>query len=190
MATDRRDEPAAILVTPEVRLVPFDPAHAADDAFEELLSSYQDRDTVRMVDGPGAEIYDLAKLKAMFDYMSKHGELYLIERRTPDRGWIPIGDAGLQTDAAPVVLAPRHRGQGIGRAVVSALIDRARTLGWASVEVSDIYDYNVASRRTNESLGFVAVGATELGHRYRLVLTRLRHGASHPPDTSRLQDRD
>lgn len=124
-----------------------------------------------MVDGPDAEVYDLDKLKVMYRYMSEHGELYLIERLTQDRGWIPIGDAGLQPQMTPIVLSPGHRGQGIGRAVVKALIDRARELGWQSVEVSEIYDYNVASQRTYESLGFMVVGDTEHGQRYSLALS-------------------
>ena len=71
----------------------------------------------------------------------------------------------------PIVLSPGHRGQGIGRAVVKALIDRARELGWQPVEVSEIYDYNVASQRTYESLGFMVVGDAEHGQRYSLALS-------------------
>lgn len=149
----------------------FDPQQTPGDQLRTLLPCYQDRETVRMVDGPNAEPYDLDKLRAMFQYMSEHGELYVIERLIPDRGWIPIGDAGLQVQATPIVLSPDHRGQGIGRAVIEALIERARVLGWQSVEVSEIYDYNVASRRMYESLGFAVVEGTELGHRYRLALS-------------------
>ena len=165
------NEPEAIQVSPVIRLRPFDPQDIPDDQFQMLLPCYQDRETVRMVDGPNAEPYDLDKLTAMFRYMSTHGELYLIELLTADGGWVAIGDAGLQPSATPVVLSPEFRGRGIGRAVIKALIERARVLGWQSVEVSEIYDYNVASRRTYESLGFVIVGDTELGHRYRLALS-------------------
>jgi GNAT superfamily N-acetyltransferase len=138
---------------------------------EPLLVWYQDRETARLVDGPDAEPYDLDRLQAMLRYMSQHGELYLIERLTQDRGWIPIGDACLQPRAMPIVLAPDHRGQGIGYAVGKALIERARELGWQLVEVSDIYDYNVTSRRMYESLGFRVVGDTKHGHRYTLPLS-------------------
>lgn len=171
MANDGHSEPALIQVTPEVRLQPVDQQQTPGDRLQTFLPCYQDRETLRMVDGPGAEPYDLDKLKAMFQYMSEHGELYLIERLIAGRGWILIGDACLQSAAAPVVLSPEHRGHGIGRAVIGALIERARALGWQSVEVSEIYDYNVPSRRMFESLGFVVVGATELGHRYRLALS-------------------
>ncbi|GAB3913687.1 hypothetical protein GCM10011575_19660 [Microlunatus endophyticus] len=160
-----------IQVTAELRLRQFDPWQADDQLLRDLLVSYQDPDSLRMVDGPRARPYKLRGLKDMFRYMSDHGELYLIERLNADGTWKPIGDAALQPGAIPVVIAPGHRNQGIGRAVVAALIGRARQLGWRSVNVSDIYDYNTASRRLYTSWGFVGVGATELGHRYRLDLS-------------------
>lgn len=160
-----------IPATSEVRLRLFDPQNAPADVFDALLPCYQDRETVRLVDGPDAEIYDLDKLKAMYRYMSEHGDLYLIERLITDRGWVPIGDAGLQAHATPIVLSGEHRGQGVGRAVLQALIGRARELGWTSLKVSEIYRYNVASQRLYESMGFVAVGETDLGRRYSLRLT-------------------
>ncbi|SDT21488.1 GNAT family N-acetyltransferase [Microlunatus soli] len=164
------DATSVIPVTPEVRLRPVGPSDLHDDLLHELLVWYRDRDTVRMVDGPGAELYDLGRLKAMVRYLSEHGELYLIERLTADQRWAPIGDAGLQTRAMPIVLAPAHRGGGIGRAVIGALIERARALGWPSVEVSEIFHDNLASRRAYESAGFMIVGETEHGHSYRLPL--------------------
>jgi len=171
MAAEVPTELSSLGVSWEVRLRPFDPQHAPADLLEALLPWYQDQETVRLIDGPDAEIYDMAKIKAMYQYMSDHGELYLVERLSSERDWIPIGDAGLQRQAVPIVLAPDHRGQGIGSAVIKVLIIRARELGWQSLEVSDIYDYNVVSRRMYESLGFVRVADTELGHRYRLTLS-------------------
>jgi RimJ/RimL family protein N-acetyltransferase len=170
MVSEESDVRFQITVTPEVRLRPFDPQRASDSLLEALLLWYQDRETVRLVDGPDAVHYDLDRLKAMLRYLSEHGELYLIERLTQDQRWIPIGDACLQPRAMPIVLSPDQRGQGIGSAVGKALIERARELGWQSVEVSDIYDYNAISRRMYESLGFRVVGDTEHGHRYSLPL--------------------
>lgn len=170
MGIEGYELPDLIQVTADVRLRPFDLQHAAGDQLQALLPCYQDRETVRMVDGPNAQPYDMEKLRSMFQYMREHGELYLIERLTRDRGWIPIGDAALQSHATPIVLSPKYRRQGIGRAVIKALIDRARELGWSSVEVSEIYDYNLVSRRTYESLGFVPIEDTQLGHRYQLAL--------------------
>lgn len=163
--------PSPIGVSADIRLRQFDPWQADDHHLKELLVCYRDIETVRMVDGPAAKPYKLGKLKAMYQYMSDHGELYLIERLSVDGNWRTIGDAALQPDAIPIVIAPQHRNQGIGRAVAKALIKRARELGWRSVHVSDIYDYNVPSRRLYESLGFVVVGKTKHGHRYKLTLS-------------------
>lgn len=85
--------------------------------------------------------------------------------------WRPVGDVTLQTWAVPIVLAPAARGRGIGRAVITAMIERARVLGRRTVEVSNVYDGNVASRRLFTSLGFVAGERTELGRRYTLSIT-------------------
>lgn len=171
MATDEADGSDPIRVTTEIRLRRVGPEQIRSEDLQALLPCYKDRETVRMVDGPNAEPYDLPRLQAMVRYMAEHGEFFMIERLTSDHAWMSIGDAGLQARAVPIVLAPAHRRQGIGRAVLRTLIDRAREQGWRTVEVSEIYDYNVASRRTYASLGFVAVEQTDLGHRYRLNLT-------------------
>lgn len=162
--------PSPIQVSEDLRLRLFDPWQAGDQLLRELLACYRDRETARMVDGPRAKPYKFSRLKAMYRYMSDHGELYLIEKRTAEGVWTPIGDAALQPGAIPIVIAPDHRNQGVGRAVGEALIGRARQLGWHTVNVSGIYDYNIASRRLYESLGFVVVGDIEHGHRYRLDL--------------------
>lgn len=175
MPADSDQAPDVLPVTQDVRLRRFDPTLADDGLLSRLLVWYQDPETVRLVDGPEADVYDPDKLLLMFRYMNDHGELYLIERCCNERRchdhWLPIGDVGLQAEAIPIVLSAEHRRQGIGRAVIKTLIGRARELGWRSVQVSDIYSYNVASRRLFESLGFVVVGDTENGHRYRLALS-------------------
>lgn len=160
-----------IQVSEQLRLRQFDPWQADDQLLRELLAWYQDLDTARMVDGPRAKPYKFNRLKAMYRYMSDHGELYLIEKLTTQGNWTPIGDAALQPGAIPIVIAPDDRNRGVGRAVAKALISRARDLGWRSVHVSGIYDYNAVSRRLYESLGFVVVGEIEYGHRYRLDLS-------------------
>ena len=58
----------------------------------------------------------------------------------------------------------------MGRAAVSALIERARALGWERVRVSDVYDFNAGSQRLFTSLGFQTEAKTEKGHSYILPL--------------------
>ena len=62
------------------------------------------------------------------------------------------------------------RGKGVGTAAVSALVDRARALGWKQVRVGDIYDFNAGSRRLFASLGFREEAKTAKGRSYILTL--------------------
>ena len=56
-----------------------------------------------------------------------------------------------------VYIHPEARGQGLGRALMAALIDRARAAG-LHVMVAGIDASNTATRRLHESLGFVQTG--------------------------------
>ena len=66
--------------------------------------------------------------------------------------------------------AKEYRGREIGKDVVLALKGRAKALGFDSMNVREIYDYNEGSKRLFESMGFVVSGKTEKGHAYRLNL--------------------
>ncbi|WP_161605968.1 GNAT family N-acetyltransferase [Microlunatus speluncae] len=162
--------PDVLPVNASVRLRRFDPDHADSALLAELLQWYRDLDTVRLLEGPGAEAYDSERLLRMFRHLRDHGELYLIERQDDRAGWQPIGDVTLQPTAIPIMLCRAARNQGIGRAVITTMITRARDLGWPAVRVSDIYRDNEPSRRLFESLGFVPGEETELGRRYTLRL--------------------
>ncbi len=79
------------------------------------------------------------------------------------RGW--IGGMGV---------LPRLRGQGIGRRLMQALMQHARQLGLASVQL-EVITQNERAFRLYDSLGFVAV---------RRLLVLIRSGADLPPDTA------
>ena len=86
-------------------------------------------------------------------------------------GWRPVGDVCLSPDDFAIVIGEKaYRARGIGRAAVSALIERARSLGWKQVRAGDIYDFNAGSRRLFASLGFREEAKTEKGHSYILPL--------------------
>ena len=71
----------------------------------------------------------------------------------------------------PIVIGdPAYRGKGIGRKVISALIEHGKSLGYDHLAVGEIYDWNVGSRRCFESVGFVAYEKSEKGSSYRLSL--------------------
>ena len=157
------EQPEYIPVSDTVRLRRF------DGKYDFALAWYQDIETVRLVDGV-EEPYSPETLRRMYTYLDSHGELYFIEAQ--ENGlWRPIGDVAFWREDMPIVIGDRaYRGKGVGRAVVSALAERGRALGYDTLYVKEIYDFNTASRRCFESAGFRACEKTEKGSRYRLGL--------------------
>lgn len=141
-----------------------------DGQFAPALAWYQDPDTLMLVDGK-TDPYNLERLEGMYTYLNAHGELYWIERRATDGNWRKIGDVTFSREDMPIVLGePSLRGQGIGRRVIARLIRRGRALGYDSLQIEEIYNFNEGSRRCFTSQGFRAYEATPRGHRYRLEL--------------------
>ena len=137
--------------------------------FDFALEWYQDEDMVYMVDGVRSA-YDMDRLARMYVYLNKAGELYFIEI-LENESYKPIGDVTFWQDDMPIVIGdPNFRGKGIGRKVISALVQRGRSLGFDYVSVGEIYDWNEPSRRCCESVGFRAYEKTEKGAKYRLTL--------------------
>lgn len=140
-----------------------------DGVYDFALEWYQDEDMVYMVDG-ARSAYDMDRLTRMYEYLNKAGELYFIEILENER-FKPIGDVTFWQDDMPIVIGDAHyRGKGIGRKVISALVQRGRSLGFDYVSVGEIYDWNEPSRRCCESVGFRAYEKTEKGSKYRLPL--------------------
>lgn len=123
-----------------------------------------------MIDGSRAP-YTLQRIKKMYDYLTQRGEVYFIEVLT-NAGWQPIGDVSFWQEDMPIVIGnSAYRGQGIGRTVVQALVERGRELGYKRLYVQEIYDDNEASKKMFELVGFYPLEKTENGHRYALDLT-------------------
>lgn len=71
----------------------------------------------------------------------------------------------------PIVIGEaQFRGKGIGRRVVSALVERGRALGYEKMYVAEIYSYNEGSKRCFEHAGFHVVEHTKTGARYAIEL--------------------
>jgi L-amino acid N-acyltransferase YncA len=71
-----------------------------------------------------------------------------------------------QTVEDSVYLAASHQGRGVGRTLLTHLIDHARAAGH-HVMLADIESGNVASIRLHESLGFVEAGhLREIGRKF------------------------
>ena len=140
-----------------------------DGAFSLALPWYQDGETVWLVDGDRRP-YTLERLRRMYEFLDARGELYWIELRE-NGTFRPAGDVTFWQEDMPIVLGdPGVRGRGIGRQVVEALCRRGAALGYRELFVSEIYDWNSASRRCFEGAGFQAYEKTERGWRFRKVL--------------------
>lgn len=163
MAIEGIEQPAVLQVDDRVRLRKYDGSH--DFAFD----WYQDEETVFLVDGVRAP-YSREKLKCMYEYLDHHGELYFIE--VMENGiYKPVGDVTLWKNDIPIVIGDKdYRGRGIGRKVIRRLIDRGRQPGYDCLYVSEIYRFNMASRKCFESLGFKTCGKTDRGDRFLLEL--------------------
>lgn len=157
------DQPAILPVDDGLRLRKYDGVH------DFALAWYQDEELVWLVDGV-RRAYDAATLQRMYTYLNNHGELYWIE--VEENGvWRLIGDVTFRQEDMPIVIGEAAwRGKGLGRRVIAALVRRGRTLGYESLRVEEIYDWNEGSRCCFESVGFRACGKTEKGSTYVLEL--------------------
>ena len=163
MAIQGIEQPDLIQIDDTLRLRKYDGTH------DFALAWYQDEETVWLVDG-NRNPYTPERLAGMYHYLNEAGELYFIE--IMENGtYKPIGDVTFWQEDMPIVIGdPNYRGNGIGRRVILALIQRGRMLGYNRLEVGEIYDWNKASRRCFESLGFTPYEKTEKGHSYRMSL--------------------
>ena len=163
MAIQRIEQPDIIQIDDTLRLRKYDGTH------DFALAWYQDEETVWLVDG-NRNPYTPERLAGMYHYLNEAGELYFIE--IMENGtYKPIGDVTFWQEDMPIVIGdPNYRGNGIGRRVILALIQRGRILGYDRLEVGEIYDWNEGSRRCFESVGFTAYEKTEKGHSYRMSL--------------------
>lgn len=156
-------QPEILPVDENLRLRKF------DDHFDFAFAWYQDAETVYLVDGVRRP-YSWETLANMYHYLDKHGELYFIEI-LENGGFRPIGDVTFSRDDLPIVIGdPAYRGCGIGKRVLGALIRRGRQLGYETLGVEEIYDWNPASRWCFESMGFQFAKKTDKGASYILSL--------------------
>lgn len=142
-----------------------------DGKYDFAFEWYQDPETVLLVDGK-AEPYSHETLTNMYHYLNGKGELYFIEV-SEDGEWKPIGDVTFWQEDMPIVIGAReYRGKGIGKKVVSALVERGRAIGYDKLYVGEIYDFNTGSQKCFESVGFRRCEKTGKGFRYLLELKK------------------
>lgn len=132
------------------------------------LPWYQDPEVLCFSEGEGTAPYDLETIERMYSNLSSRGECYIVEVRDED-GWHAIGDASLLPDGVPIVIGEhRLRGKGLGKRILALLVDRARRLGWKSIRVGKVFDYNDRARRLYVRAGFTetARGIDTFGRRF------------------------
>ena len=130
-----------------------------DGIYDFAFEWYQDEETVYLVDGMRKK-YSQETLKCMYEYLDKQGELYFIEVLEGDV-FIPIGDVTFWQKDMPIVIGEKaYRGKGIAKKVIGALVQRGKSLGYTEVYVNEIYEFNIASRKCFESMGFIAYEKT------------------------------
>lgn len=156
------EQPEIVPITPTLQLKKW------DGNCKLALSWYQDETALLMINGNPTP-YGLPEIQAMYSYQSKVSELYFIEQQI-DGAFTPVGDVSFSPEDITIMIAPDKQHQGIGTAVIQALIQRARSLHYPVLHVQEIYDFNTASQKLFTSLGFIREKKTALGHSYLLQL--------------------
>lgn len=164
MAINNIKQPDLLHINSNLRLRKF------DNSYDFALPWYQDEEIVKLVDGK-CELYDMERLGQMYHYLDNLGELYFIEILDSDHQYVPIGDVTFCKEDMPIVIGVKeYWNKGIGKLIVLKLIERAKTLGYDELSVNEIYNYNIASQKLFESVGYVKSQKTQQGWSYNLKL--------------------
>ena len=129
-------------VDDDISLVPYYPNE--DIAIE----WYQDKEVCQQVDNIDS-VYSLDRLRAMYDFLSTHGECFYIQYK----GKL-IGDISLRDNSEiAIVICKEYQNRHIGRKCVLNMIDLAKEKGMSQVK-ANIYAFNKQSQRMFQSIGF------------------------------------
>jgi len=157
MALKEFEQPEIIDINDSLRLRKY------DGHYEAFLPGYQDPVVYQNSEGifDESRIPNLDYVKGMCTYLARGGELYYIEAKEKDV-YIPIGDVTIKDENPPIAIwIAAYRGKGIGKLVMQTVISRLKALGFAKITGSTVYQWNTASRKLHESLGFRKVSESE-----------------------------
>ena len=130
------------VVDTDIQLIRYYPNYAV------TLKWYQDADLCKQVDNRDT-VYDLSLLKAMYNYLNRHGNLYYIKYKNR-----LCGDVCLQPDGEiNIVVAKPFQNRHIGRRVIGEIIHLAKEKNLPKL-YANIYSFNTQSQRMFESMGF------------------------------------
>jgi RimJ/RimL family protein N-acetyltransferase len=159
-------QPQIINIDNKVRLRSY------DGNYQQAIPWYQDEVVYYNSEGitDTSKIPDESYVKRMYEYLKNNGELYFIEI-LENGEYLPIGDVTLKEQNPPIAIGvAKYRGMGIGTKVMKAIIKRAKEIGMTKFYGTTIYDYNIASQRMHESLGYKCVEINGKDRIYELEL--------------------
>ena len=157
MALKEFEQPEIIDINDSLRLRKY------DGHYELFLPGYRDPVVYQNSEGIFDEgrIPDLEYVKRMCTYLARVGELYYIEAKE-NGTYVPIGDVTVKEENPPIAIwREAYRGKGIGRLVMEAVIGRLKELGSAKITGSTVYQWNTASQKLHERMGFRKVSEDE-----------------------------
>lgn len=130
------------IIDEETALIPYYPN------YDEALEWYQDLQLCKQVDNID-EPYTLNRLKAMYYYLSTHGDCFYIEYK----GQL-IGDVTLKNDGEIcIAICKEYQNRHIGRRCIKSMIDLAKEKGMPRL-TAEIYSFNTQSQAMFKSMGF------------------------------------
>lgn len=130
------------IIDSEIVLVPYYPD------YEETFMWYQDPDVCKQVDNID-HVYTMETLKAMYTFLSTHGECYYIQYN----GKL-VGDVSLRDNQELcIVVCKEYQNRHIGRRCICDMLKLAKEKGYDCVK-ANIYSFNIQSRKMFLSVGF------------------------------------
>ena len=133
------------VIDSEVVLVPYYPNYDVTFAW------YQDIDVCKQVDNID-HVYSMETLKAMYTFLSTHGDCFYIQYNG-----ILVGDVTLRdNNEVCIVVCKEYQNKHIGRRCIVDMLQLAKE---KSVDVvkANVYSFNVQSQRMFLSIGFEKV---------------------------------
>jgi RimJ/RimL family protein N-acetyltransferase len=165
MVIKKTIQPETITITEDLRLRNPDKTE-----WRTALPWYQNPKVLFYSEGVTDKVYDIDVINRMYGYLCSIGELYFIEI-FEDGIWKAIGDVTLSDMNMPIAIGnEKYWGKGIGKKVISKLIERAKSIGLCKIGIPQIYLYNNRSQALFTSLGFIEINRNETEKSYEINL--------------------
>ena len=130
------------IVDAEITLIPYYPN------YETAYAWYQDYDVCKQVDNID-HLYSMDRLKAMYGFLSTHGDCFYIEYRGTLVGDVTLRDNG----EISIVICKEYQNKHIGRRCILEMIRLAKEKGFQQV-TANIYRFNTQSQKMFLTVGF------------------------------------